>query len=59
MPTTFKDFESVFLEHYSLMDDANVTRDKLCKLRQCSTIWDYITAFDSIVVLLPELPEVD
>ena len=56
MPNTFKDFERLFLEHYSPLDDTNIACDKLCELKQYGTIQDYITAFDNIVMLLPELP---
>ena len=59
MPTIFKDFEHMFLELYSPLDNTNVARDKLHELKQCGTVQDYITAFDNIVMLLPELPEVD
>ena len=59
MLTTFEDIERVFLEHYSPLDDANVARNKLCKLKQCGTIQDFVTAFSNIVVSLPELPEAD
>ena len=59
MPTSFEDFDRVFLEHYSLLDDANVARDKLRELKQRGAVQDYITAFDNIVVSLPELPEAD
>ena len=59
MPTTFEDSECAFLEHYCLLEDANVARDKFHELKQHDAIQDYITAFDSIVVLLPELLEVD
>ena len=59
MPTTFEDFECIFLEHYSLLDDANVAPDKFHELKQHDAIQDYITAFNNIVVLLPELLEVD
>ena len=57
MPTTFEDFEHVFLEYNSLLDNANIARDKLHKLKQHGTVQDYIMAIDNIVVLLPELPE--
>ena len=59
MSITFKDFERIFLEHYSLLNDANITYDQLYKLRQFVPIHDYIKAFDNIVMLLPELPEAD
>ena len=59
MPTSFEEFERVFLEHYSPLDDANVARDKLRELKQRGAVQDYITAFDNIVVSLPELPEAD
>ena len=59
MLTTSEDFEHVFLEHYSLLDDANIARDRLRKLKQCGAIQDNITAFNNIVMLLPELPEAD
>ena len=59
MPTSFEEFECIFLEHYSPFDDANVVRDKLCELKQCKTVQDYIMAFDNIIVSLPELPEAD
>ena len=59
MPTTFEDFECVFLEHYSPLDNANVARDKLCELKQCGAVQDYIMAFDNIVALLPELLEAE
>ena len=59
MPTTFEDFECVFLEHYSSLDNANVARDKFHKLKQCGTVQDYIMAFDNIIALLPELPEAE
>ena len=59
MPTTFKDFECMFLEHYSLLDNANIACDKLHKLKQHGTIQDCIMAFDIIVMSLPNLPEVD
>ena len=38
MPTSFEEFERVFLEHYSPLDDANVARDKLRELKQCGAI---------------------
>ena len=50
MPITFEDFECVFLENYSLLDDANIVHDKICKLKQCGAIQDYIMAFDNIVM---------
>ena len=59
MPTTFKGFERVFLEHYSPLDSTNIAHDKLHELKQRGTIQDYITAFDNIVISLPELPEAD
>ena len=59
MPTTFEDFECMFLEYYSLLDDANIACKKLHELKQCGTIQDYIMAFNNIVVSLPELLEVD
>ena len=59
MPTTFEDFKRMFLEHYSLLDDTKVARAELRKLKQCGAIQDYITAFNNIVLSLPELPEVD
>ena len=59
MPTSFEDFDRVFLEHYCLLDDANVARDKLRELKQRGAVQDYITAFDNIVVSLPELPDAD
>ena len=59
MPTAFKDFERMFLEYYCPLDDANIAHNKLRKLKQCSVIQDYTTAFNNIIVLLPELLEVD
>ena len=59
MPTTFKDFEHVFLEYYSLLNDANIVHNKLHKLKQHGAIQDYIMAFDNIIMLLAELPEAD
>ena len=59
MQTTFEDFECIFLEHYSPLDDSNIVRDKLHKLKQCGTNQEYITSFDNITMLLPELPEAD
>ena len=59
MPTTFKDFEHVFLEHYSPLDDAKVARNKLHKLKQHGALQDYTTGFENIVVLLPKLLEAD
>ena len=59
MLTTLKDFECMFLEHYSPLDYTNIARDKLRKLKQCGAIQDYTTVFDNIVVLLPELLEAD
>ena len=59
MLITFEDFECVFLEHYSLLDNANIAHDKLRKLKQHGTIQDYITVFDNIIISLPELLEVD
>ena len=57
MLTTFEDFERVFLEHYSPLDSTNIAHDKHHELKQRGTIQDYITAFDNIVVSLPELLE--
>ena len=59
MLTTFEDFECVFLEHYSPLEDSNIARDKLRKLKQCGAIQDYIMAFDNIFISLLELPEAD
>ena len=59
MLTTFEDFEHVFLEHYSPLNNVNAAREKLCELKQCGTIQDYITAFDSIVMSLSALLEPD
>ena len=59
MLTSFEDFECVLLEHYCLLNDANVVRDKFHKHKQCGTIQEYIMAFDNIIVSLPELPEMD
>ena len=59
MPTSFEDFECMFLEHYSPQDDANIARDKLRELKQRGAVQDYIAAFDNIIVSLPELPEAD
>ena len=59
MLTTFEDFEHMFLEHYNLLDDANVARDKLCKLKQGAIIQEYVMAFHNIIVSLKELPEAD
>ena len=59
MPTTFKDFECVFLEHYSMMADTNIAHDKLHELKQHGAIQNNITVFDYMVVSLPQLPEVD
>ena len=50
MLTTCEDFEPMFIEHYSPLDNANVAHDKLHKLEQCGTVQDYIMAFDNIVV---------
>ena len=33
-----RQFECVFLEHYSPLDNANIARDKLRKLKQCGTV---------------------
>ena len=59
MPTIFEDFECMFLEHYSPLDDANVACNKLHELKQSGAIQDYTTAFNNFVMSLPELPEVD
>ena len=57
MPTTFKDFGCVFLEHYSPLNNTNIARNKLYELKQCGAIQDYIMAFDSIFISLPKLLE--
>ena len=49
----------MLLEQYSPLDDANIACDKLRELKQYGTMQDYITAFDNIVMSLPELPEAD
>ena len=59
MPTTLEDYERVFLECYSPLDDANVACDKLHELKQYGAIQDYITVFDNIVVSFTELLEAD
>ena len=59
MPTTFEDFECMFLEHYSPLEDAKVVQDKLCELKEHDAIQAYITAYDNIIVSLPELLEAD
>ena len=59
IPTTFEDFECVFLEHNSPLNNASIARDKFHELKVCRTIQDYIMAFGSIVMLLTELREAD
>ena len=58
-PTTFPEFEKLFLDQYAPLDDKNVARDKLRELRQRNTVQEYITAFDNIVVALPDLAKDD
>ena len=59
MSITFEDFERMLLEHCSPLHDTNIARDKLCELKQCGTVQDYVAASDNIVMSLPELLEAD
>ena len=49
----------MLLEHYSQLNAANIAQDKLHELKQYSAIQDYIAVFDNIIILLPELPEME
>ena len=42
-----------------LLDNKSLARDKFCKPWQHGSVQEYITAFDNIVVALPELIKED
>ena len=59
VPTSFPEFEQIFLEYFAPLDEAQNARDKLRKLSQTGDMQTYITAFEDCVVLLPDLPETE
>ena len=52
-------FEKLFINQYAQLDNKNVAKDKLYELWQCILVQVYITAFDNMVVALPELVKED
>ena len=55
----FPEFEKLFINQYAPLDDKNVVRDKLHQLQQYGFVQKYISAFDNVVVALPELGRED
>ena len=57
---SFPEFKKLFINQYALLDNKNIARDKFHKLQkmwpQCKK---YNTAFDNVVVALPELAKED
>ena len=56
---SFPEFEKLFINKYAPLDENNIVRDKLRELWQRGSMQEYITAFSSVVVVLPELGRED
>ena len=58
-PNNFPEFKKLFINYYTPLDDKNVARDKLRELWQCGSKQEYISVFNSIVVVLLKLGRED
>ena len=56
-PVNFAEFENSFLRQFEILDDENIARDKLKEIRQFKSVTGYISAFDDLVLSLPNVPE--
>ena len=49
-PNNLLEFEMLFMNQYTLLDNKNIAWDKLHELWYCGSAQEYITAFDNVVV---------
>ena len=56
---SFLEFEKLFIYQNTPLDNKNIARCKLQELQECIFIHKYITAFDNVLVVLPELARED
>ena len=49
------EFAMLFINQYTPVDHKNMMKNNICKLWQHGSIQEYITAFENMVLVLPEL----
>ena len=48
---SFPEFEKLFIDQYPLLDDKTIAQEKLGELQQCGSIQEYISEFNTVLVL--------
>ena len=59
LPTSYTMFKTLFLKHYSIIDDENEARDTLKVAKQQSPVQQYVEYFNDNVTSLPNTPSAE